>query len=289
MEGLAVFKDVGARGGLGGRSGPSRPAGLAAGLLAVSLLLGGCAALDSLFEGEPVQSQRVVAEVDPEQQDYPNLASVPDQPPRPLPLVERERVTDDLISDRGQARFSDQPLDPQLAETPSTDVSPQPPEPLQAPPAPPAAPPEWSTPAQAVGPLASTQPPAPTVEGPGTDGGGQRELLGVVSFAGSDTLGADELQVLQDIVAVHRERGGGLMVVGQAGPRLPAVDPLDHGLASLESSAQRADRVAGELVALGVESSQLQVAANADNRLVQNDSALGGGTGDRRVEIYLVD
>ena len=103
------------------------------------------------------------------------------------------------------------------------------------------------------------------------------------------TLGADGRQALQEIVAVHQARGGGLMVVGQAGGRLPASDPLGQVLARLERSAERANRVAGELLALGVDSSQLQVAANADSRPVQDDPAPGGEAGDRRVEIYLVD
>jgi flagellar motor protein MotB len=241
--------------------------------------------LDSLFQGDAVPNERVVADVDPEQQDYPNLASVPDQPPRPLPLAEIQRVTDDLVSDRGRARFSDQPLTPQLVAAPSTEVSP----PLLEPPPPPQAPPEWSTPAP-VEPLASDQPPVPIVESAKAEGGGQLELLGVVSFAdGSETLGAGDLQVLQDIVAAHSERGGGLMVVGQAGRRAAAANPLDHGLASLERSARQADQVAGELMALGVESSQLQVAANGDSQSVQDDPVLGGEAGDRRVEIYLVD
>jgi outer membrane protein OmpA-like peptidoglycan-associated protein len=289
MERLATLKNLSAR---GRRPGPARPVGLAAGFLAVSLGLGGCTALDSLFQGEPVQNERVVADVDPEQQAYPNLASVPDQPPRPLPLVERERVIEGLISDRGHARFSDQPLDPQLSEPPSTEVSP----PVLEPPPPPASPPEWLTaewamPEQPVEPLVSNQPPAPTVQSANPTGGGQRELLGVISFAGdSVTLGADGRQALQEIVAVHQARGGGLMVVGQAGGRLPASeDPLGHGLARLERSAERANQVAGELLALGVDSSQLQVAANADSRPVQDDPVSGGGAGDRRVEIYLVD
>jgi outer membrane protein OmpA-like peptidoglycan-associated protein len=286
MEKLAILKEIGARGGLCCRAGPGRSAGLVAGLLAISLGLGGCAALDSLFEGESVQNERVVADVDPEQQDYPNLASVPDQPPRPLPLVERERVTEGLISDRGQARYSDQPLDPQLSAAPSAEASP----PLLEPPPPPAAAPESPTLPPPVGPTTSNQPPAPTVESTNVADGGQHELLGVISFAGdSNTLGTDERQVLHDIAALHRERGGGLMVVGQAGGRLPAADPLGDGLASLERSAKRANQVAGELLALGVDSSQLQVAANADSRPVVDDPAHGGVAGDRRVEIYLVD
>jgi outer membrane protein OmpA-like peptidoglycan-associated protein len=265
--------------------------GLAAGILAVSLGLGGCTALDSLFEGEPVQNERVVADVDPEQQAYPNLASIPDQPSRPLPLVERERVIEDLNSDRGQARFSGQPLDPQISEAPSADLSP----PLLEPPPPPVSPPEWLTaewsmPEQPVEPLVSNQTPAPTVQSANPTGSGERELLGVISFAGdSDTLGANERTALQDIVAVLQARGGGLMVVGQAGGRLPTSDPLGQSLARLERSAKRANQVAGELLALGVDSSQLQVAANADGRPVQDDLVSGGGAGDRRVEIYLVD
>ena len=285
MEKLAILKEIGARGGLCGRAGPGRSAGLVAGLLAISLGLGGCAALDSLSEGESVQNERVVADVDPEQQDYPNLASVPDQPPRPLPLVERERVTEGLISDRGRARFSDQPLNPQLAAAPSTETSP----PLLEPPPPPADPPEWPTPEPAE-PLASDQPPAPIVESAKAEGGGQFELLGVVSFVGgSESLGADDLQVLQDIVVVHGERGGGLMVVGQASGRVAAANSLDQSLASLGRSAKRADQVAGELVALGVDSSQLQVAANAEIRLLQVDPILNSEVGNRRVEIYLID
>jgi flagellar motor protein MotB len=279
MERPAILKVI------GGRGGPAGPVGLAAGLLAVSLSLGGCAKLDTLFQGDAVPNERVVADVDPEQQDYPNLASVPDQPPRPLPLVERKRVTEGLVSDRGRARFSDQPLTPQLAAAPSTEVSP----PLQEPPPPPQAPPEWSTPAP-VEPLASDQPPAPIVESAKAEGGGQLELLGVVSFVGgSESLGADDLQVLQDIVAVHAERGGGLMVVGQSSGRVAAAISLDQSLASLERSAKRADQVAGELVALGVDSSQLQVAANAEIRRLQIDPILNSQVGNRRVEIYLID
>ena len=145
-------------------------------------------------------------------------------------------------------------------------------------------------PEQPVEPLVSNQKPAPTVQSANPTGGGERELLGVISFAGdSDTLGANERKALQDIVAVLQARGGGLMVVGQAGGRLPTSDPLGQSLARLERSAKRANQVAGELLALGVDSSQLQVAANADSRPVQDDLVSGGGASGRRVEIYLVD
>ena len=88
---------------------------------------------------------------------------------------------------------------------------------------------------------------------------------------------------------MHGERGGGLMVVGQASGRVAAANSLDQSLASLERSAKRADQVAGELVALGVDSSQLQVAANAEIRLLQVDPILNSEVGNRRVEIYLID
>lgn len=102
-------------------SGPGRPR-LAAAFagVALALALGGCSGslgdtLESVARpfdpAPPAEPERVSTGQDAAQEDYPNLAEVPDEPPRrPSDRQSREQMRDSLSSDRQNARYSDQPL-----------------------------------------------------------------------------------------------------------------------------------------------------------------------------------
>src|SRR5271165_7144068 len=67
-----------------------------------------------------------------EASDYPNLASVPPPPTRALTTAEREKLTQSLIADRTNAKYSDEKL---RAGFPAASAPPPPPPPAAAAPA----------------------------------------------------------------------------------------------------------------------------------------------------------
>lgn len=121
---------------------------------------------------------------------------------------------------------------------------------------------------------------------PGTVGGGRIEMVGIIFFAhASAQLDSRDREVLEAVIALHRERGGVIRILGFAsdsgGGGSP--NPRDIGI-----SLARAESVGWALVRLGVD----------PLRILPEGRALGGGTpsyefmpegedGERRVEIYL--
>lgn len=101
-----------------------RAAGGVSGVLALGLLLGACSQVPDwanpgewVLESEPEEPTRVSAE--PEggaggdaegEEEFPNLASVPEAPKRPSTKQERESIAEGLAADRGGAQYSDEEL-----------------------------------------------------------------------------------------------------------------------------------------------------------------------------------
>lgn len=114
------------------------------------------------------------------------------------------------------------------------------------------------------------------------------QLIGLIFFGhGSTSLDAEDRQVLQQIIAIQRQMGRGIRVVGHASARTGMVDPAKHQVANFNVSLQRANNVAAELVRLGAGQGQVQVVAMADSVPVYHEFSATGEAGNRRVEIYL--
>ncbi len=65
--------------------------------------------------GGSTTSERSISEED---EDYPNLARVPDQPPQATPASLREQLVEGLVADRANAHYTGELLTPQMAAPP---------------------------------------------------------------------------------------------------------------------------------------------------------------------------
>ena len=299
--------------------GPTRLAAA----LAVAGLASACTALPewadpgAWFEEEtppPSQISSAHQEESPSG-DFPNLASVPDTPRQASSAKQRQEVAAALAADRENAQYSGQrlvaggtsgatgaaqgaateaateaPETPVLArdlglparetqrttraqEAPAADAAAAPATPA------PAEPPRAETSLAQAAPAASAQVAVPP---------GRSELAAIIYFAhGSDRLNADDRAVLRDVVALSRERGAGIRVIGHASARTRTVDPVQHRVANLEVSQRRADSVAAALVRLGAARDKVRVEARADTLPVYHEFMPTGEAGNRRAEIFL--
>lgn len=355
------------------------PLGVVACVLAMSLL-GGCSTMSDVFgEDEPVAESSV--STPPEaagDQPFPNLSTVPDEPPPTSSPEERAAILEGLAADRENAEYTDETLGQQAtaapppAATPSPAPAPapaassapaaatpavEPPAPAPAAPAPatpaapadqtaatpmaaPAAPPA-GTPAPAAPAVQSAPLPAPAapqpaaqaptppaqpvpqpttqpagsfpsagqqrvleegsvivnpeaVLGSGAPSGsrllpsGESRPVALIFFRyGSAGLSRNDVNVLKEVVRLHRERGGLVRVIGHASQNTGGGDAVKQRLANFNISLARANAVARELSRLGVPIDQVQVAAAGAQQPIYYESTPTGEAGNRRVEIYL--
>ena len=94
---------------------------VAAAFLMLSVLVAGCASTSEAPPPAPSPATGTAGDA-----SFPNLGTVPSQPPPASTPAERKAIMDGLISDRKNAVYSDQPLSGQ----PSTSVPPPPPQPI---------------------------------------------------------------------------------------------------------------------------------------------------------------
>ena len=104
---------------------------------------------------------------------------------------------------------------------------------------------------------------------------------------GSSRVGKGDRRVLRRVVSQYRKTGGMLRIVGHASRRSGTNDPLLHKMANFQVSAARAERVARELVKMGVKASKLFVGSVADHEPRYYEYMPSGEAGNRRAEIFI--
>ncbi len=113
-------------------------------------------------------------------------------------------------------------------------------------------------------------------------------LLGVIYFNhGSTSLSNQDLNVLRQVVALQRERGGILRVVGHASQRTGQADPRAHQAINSRLSQRRADSVARALRGFGMRPEAIVAEGRGDAELLYYEFMPSGEAGNRRVEIFL--
>ena len=113
-------------------------------------------------------------------------------------------------------------------------------------------------------------------------------LLGVIYFNHNSTaLSQHDLQVLRQVVALQRQRGGVLRVVGHASQRTAQLDPRAHESTNLRLSERRALSVARALQGFGVSSNAVIAEGRGDSEQLYHEFMPTGEAGNRRVEIFL--
>ncbi|MDX1574605.1 MAG: OmpA family protein [Kiloniellales bacterium] len=261
-----------------------------------------------------------------EDEDYPNLSRVPGEQPRPTSASLRDELIEGLAADRANARYSDEALTGTSAAPPpaapppdartqveiiweSLRVEPEgaaeeaadsdagaaaastagaaagasegTPEEVQI---------NWETErVEPSGKVATTGGAAVEEElilAPGP------ELVGVVYFASDSTqVESGDLELLEEVVALYKERGGHLRLVGHSSAQAASEDEVAQRMVNLDLSLRRANAVATTLLDLGAEKDKLMIEAKADSEPaggpVNDEAAVRGESNDRRVEIFL--
>ncbi|MCG8323948.1 MAG: OmpA family protein, partial [Thiotrichales bacterium] len=114
------------------------------------------------------------------------------------------------------------------------------------------------------------------------------ELVGVVYFDDeSDQVGGGDRDLLEQLVALYKERGGRLRLVGHSSAGAGFEDEVAQRIADLDLSLKRANAVASTLVDLGAEKDKLKIEAKADGDPANGEVIVGGEASHRRVEIFL--
>ena len=254
---------------------------------------------DSEDEAESPAEATVVTEPTPAaDESFPNLASVPEPPVQTYDPAQRQDIVEGLIADREHASYVDMTLraapEPALPTlTAAAQIEPPP-----APTAPEPASPTLTAAAQIEPPPAPAAPES-VASAEDAGGAGARETAAVypgapqapartIYFAhGSTSLLAKGRELLREVAAWQREKGGAIRVVGHSSSRTGDMDPVRHKLINFKVSLDRANAVAQELIRLGIPPDKLIVSAKSDAEPIYFEIMPLGEAGNRRVEIYL--
>jgi outer membrane protein OmpA-like peptidoglycan-associated protein len=116
----------------------------------------------------------------------------------------------------------------------------------------------------------------------------EAQLVAVIYFGHSSAqLDASDRGVLREVVALHRQRGGRIRVIGHASAHTGVVDQIKHRTANFAMSLKRANAVAAGLVALGAAKDEVRAEARGDAQPVFHEFMPTGEAGNRRTEIFL--
>lgn len=112
--------------------------------------------------------------------------------------------------------------------------------------------------------------------------------VATIQFANaSSDLDSRDRTILRNVVALQRERGGIIRVVGHASHRTANMDPVSHKLVNYDISSERAEMVAKTLAELGARTQDIVVVAKADVEPLYYEVMPAGEAGNRRTEVYL--
>ena len=236
---------------------------------------------------------------------FPKLSSVPDAAPKITATDTQAELRATLAADRDSAKYSGQRLavgpekDAGVAKMPSVAVGAVP---SQAPElekladattaqtvaqAPRSA--ESTTPQSTKSAFRFTQFDTKAAAKPNTQLSARTsELVAIIYFSyGSTALNRNDREVLHGVAELQKLHGGTVRVIGHASARTGTSDSVRHRLANFETSLQRANAVAAQLVRLGVAREKVAAEAKADSQPVYHEFMPTGEAGNRRAEIFL--
>lgn len=270
------------------------------------LALSGCSDLDvfGLFEDDPQVAQNASSQdlrdrtnteqANAENSGTPSLTSVPSRPPAGSDSV-RNRVVEGLISDRDNARYTDEAIRLQGSTRPveTPQAASKAPEPASTP-----APQVASVPSAPAAPRASSPSQSVVVDMSALDGGGYNPVsaqisreaqVATIQFGRSSSrLDARDQQLIATVVSAHRQNGGNILVVGHASSRTAQLPKSRHEVVNFQVSFARANAVAQALIRNGVSPERVTVEAVADDQPIYSEAMPTGEAGNRRAEIYFL-
>ena len=104
---------------------------------------------------------------------------------------------------------------------------------------------------------------------------------------GSANLTSEDLRILKEVITIHQQQGGIVRIVGHASSRTRDMAPDAHDKINQKVSLGRADKVARELLRLGMTGERLFVGGVADQQPLYQEVMPSGEAGNRRTEIYV--
>src|SRR5215468_6598208 len=236
---------------------------------ALCLVVGGCSSDEQKSTAESAAPAKAGGG-----EKFPNLASVPDQPPPSTPKVERDKLVQGLLADRAHAEYTGEKLGEDTANMPAANPPPPgPPAPDKTKPAEGAS----GEQAEASSEKPATQPTPTEVAALPTDLGQPTALI----YFGSDTAGLTDRDraILSDVASKYKgERGSRVRVIGHA-------STTEKGTgAATDLATARADAVAKTLIGMGVPAKALETSTGGAN---YDESQPTGVAANRRVAIYI--
>ncbi|MGH6933770.1 MAG: OmpA family protein [Dongiaceae bacterium] len=246
-------------------------------LAGLVLAMTGCSMFDSSEPPPPAESA-VVPTTDSEE-DFPNLASVPDEAPVSTPRIDRDKLVQQLQSDRDHAAYLDEQLSAESVSVPAAA-----PPPSQAPES--LALPTEDSPEDAAADVVDEEVVViePPVELPADLG----EPAALIFFDGGSVAMTDhDRAILYDVARLQgKSKGGRLRLVGHANSNEAGADTDGDSIVSLDLALARANAVAEALIGYGVPASYLQT-STAPGAATYDISQSNGEAANRRVEIFL--
>ncbi|MDP6258612.1 MAG: OmpA family protein, partial [Rhodospirillales bacterium] len=116
---------------------------------------------------------------------------------------------------------------------------------------------------------------------------GSYQVATILFDYGSSKVKSRARRILRQVMAQHKQVGGTLRVVGHASRRTKTNDPIRRKMSNFQVSTARAERVAKELVKMGVKANKLFVGSVSDSEPRYYEYMPSGEAGNRRTEIYI--
>jgi len=241
--------------------------------------------------------------------DTPSLTTVPNRPETTAP-TNRERVVEGLISDRENARYTDEAIRlqgstraPEASQSASRPATPPPaaittPAPATPVTSPPPQPPVIPVPRATV-PAAPTitARPSVVVDTSAIGGGylptsariGREIQVATIQFDNSSAnLSARDWQIIATVASAQRSDDTNVLIVGHASSRTRQLVKDRREVVNFQVSFKRANAVAQALIQSGVPSNRVTVEAVSDDQPVYSESMPNGEAGNRRTEIFFL-
>jgi len=127
------------------------------------------------------------------------------------------------------------------------------------------------------------------IDSPAVYAGNAVRVATILFENGSSLLKSRDKRILNAVVRLQRKNGGQVQIVGHASSRTRNLSPIAHKMTNFAVSAKRADKVAGELMRLGVNKKDILIAAVSDAEPAFYEIMPSGEAGNRRTDIYLVN
>jgi flagellar motor protein MotB len=116
---------------------------------------------------------------------------------------------------------------------------------------------------------------------------GSFQVATILFANGSSKIKPRDRRILRQVINQFRKVGGKLRVIGHASRRTKTNDPVRHKMSNFWVSTSRAERIANELIRMGVSSNNLRIDAVSDREPRYHEYMPSGEAGNRRAEIFI--